>query len=1026
MAEVKVDITAARSDVQKFTTNNNELKTEYGNLKNNVSSGISEFGIVYFSELEKYVNDMHLKNDRYQLGANQYLDDLTDFQTSIVYNETDVSKFPSLGDAGNDGSIDKTKKGGSGARGGEIGPEDTTIGNADGSQGDPDTGTDPNGDNGNVDNAQGNQGDPDTGTDPNGDNGNVDNAQGNQGDSDTGGDTSGTGGDVGDSEGKEGDPDTGSDPLDDFGKVSQSLGESHGGRSTGDDIGGTEGDVAEAISEQEAEDLLAELLGSTDDTVTSAQGQSAAAGLAEAINGTGQDVHKGGVGLGALAAILGTIAAGGLGVGAAAGAKKGDNSLGTITDSTSARFDGKQLSPSMSGLLGEIAAGASGYTVAELMSGNFPEGVTSAMNAIDTVMNVVTEAGISTQEEMDFAMSGMPYQLAGLSKEQMNNLYLELGSLIDKYGGIENFIESAQARAFIEDMASAYDTIKNLLGKNIDEIRSALRGLLDPNNPNIGGIPVSKEVRDFILNFLKEMTGLSLEELLDGTHDEELMTALEELLEMLEIFKCLSTMTKEELRQFLYDLLDGKFPELCGITPFTAKTLKDYLATFAKRMGFNPLDLYNVVSRVDALRTGIKEYSQSKITLRALSTITISNVQEVLNKINRGELVTLQNRNIDGLTVYLVRSCLNVVARYHKCSVDELINNDANKVELLDLVTNLYKYAIFNGMFCTLKPDMLFARMNAMNSGKNFGLNGFTFMDIKSLKDACEDYAFKSNIKPKDLYVNKAHAGVFKQILVSNDIFIKLMLLFENLSDVSIQVLMNNLIIAWEEAFKERLQNLLNYANKKRVDNLTVSASEDTISNMRVVSEDALKAGIDKIMEVSGDEFYNLLLNVYQNKKAKFDLTPELIYLIKLFLLIISIDQKLAVVDLMNNDDAKYLIKELLPFVKLYPSKVSNRGDFFKLKPCSEFIGSVLGGYYPDLLGYSGDKYKVLVDTYYGIAQRMGLNVKECLGNIAHAAEIANYVANDQKNRVIAVFVREIPEIPTQRFMNMFILNSKK
>ena len=77
MAEVKVDITAARSDVQRFTTNNNELKTEYGNLKNNVSSGISEFGIVYFSELEKYVNDMHLKNDRYQLGANQYLDALT-------------------------------------------------------------------------------------------------------------------------------------------------------------------------------------------------------------------------------------------------------------------------------------------------------------------------------------------------------------------------------------------------------------------------------------------------------------------------------------------------------------------------------------------------------------------------------------------------------------------------------------------------------------------------------------------------------------------------------------------------------------------------------------------------------------------------------------------------------------------------------------------------------------------------------------------------------------------------------------
>ena len=1025
MAEINVNIASAKADVEKFTTANNSLKTSYANLRNNVAAGISEFNICYFDELEAFVNDMHLKNDRYQLGANQYFDTLTDFESSIDYENGELTGFPTMGGADKGGSVSDTTGGGNAMHGGEISEDDYDGGQADGDAGDADTGRGINDDDSNVDDADGKTGRKDTGDGIDDADGDVSLAEGDAGDAAVGTGIDDASSDVGDADAESGDKDSGSTITDGDGSVTGADGRSHGGNTRSDDIPVGDQDVAEALSEEEGEDLLAKLLADADQDVTSAQGHSAAAGLAEAINGTGQDVHKGGVGIGALAAVLGTIAAGGAGIGALA--KGGHGETGTsITDGKgNIKLDNKNLSPEMKGMLGEIAAATTGHTVSELMSGNYPEAVTGAINSVNTVMNVVTEAGIVSAEETKFAMEGMPYQLAKLSPKQLDALYLQLGDLIDKYGGVDAFVESAQAKAFIEDMATSYDAIKNILGKDPAEVRRALQGLLDPNTPNIGGVPISREVRDFIVKYLQEATGISIAELLNGQHDNELLKALEDLMEVLEVFKCLTGLTKEELRKFLYDILNGKFPELSGITPFTAKTLRDYLARFSQGARIPIRELYTVPARSESLRQGIREFSSAKGSFKVLAGTTME-AQDICAKVVRGELVNLNGRNIDSVATFLIKSALNIMSRYEKCSIDVLVTDPKYKPVIADLIKNLLKYTVFNGMFATLKPDMLLARTAAMFTGKSFGLNGFTFVDIETIKTACEDFAFKDNIKVNDLYTNKAHAAVFKQILAASDVFIKLMLIFENLSDSDVQILINNLITSWKEEFKERLQNLLNYANKKRVDRLISEVKEETISNMRVVSEEALKGGLDKLLELNGEAFYDALLDIYQGKKLKIEITPELIFLIKLFLTIISINQKLAVKDLMKNEDAKFLIKELFPYIRLYPSKLSNRGDLFKLKPLSEFIGAVLGGYYPDLLGYSGDKYKAVVDAYYGMAQRKGINVKDLLGNLSHAVEVATTVANDQKNRVIAVFVREIPEIPTQRFMLTFILNSKK
>ena len=83
-------------------------------------------------------------------------------------------------------------------------------------------------------------------------------------------------------------------------------------------------------------------------------------------------------------------------------------------------------------------------------------------------------------------------------------------------------------------------------------------------------------------------------------------------------------------------------------------------------------------------------------------------------------------------------------------------------------------------------------------------------------------------------------------------------------------------------------------------------------------------------------------------------------------------------------------------------------------------------GSYPDLLGYVEDKYKAITDLYYNLAARKGVNVKEYLSNISYAKEIASFVDNDQNNRIIGIFVRELNEQLTQRFINTFLFNAIK
>ena len=145
----------------------------------------------------------------------------------------------------------------------------------------------------------------------------------------------------------------------------------------------------------------------------------------------------------------------------------------------------------------------------------------------DTIL-IIDNASTDGTEEM-FAKDGV-FDNALFDYQKMES---NLGGAGGFYEGIRRAFNNGADWIWIMDD----DTIPSKTA--LEEICNAMRGLLDPNSPNIGGIPISKEVRDFIINYLQQITGLPINELLNGSHNEELAAALNDLLGVLNVFKVL-------------------------------------------------------------------------------------------------------------------------------------------------------------------------------------------------------------------------------------------------------------------------------------------------------------------------------------------------------------------------------------------------------------------------------------------------------------------------------------------------------
>ena len=51
-------------------------------------------------------------------------------------------------------------------------------------------------------------------------------------------------------------------------------------------------------------------------------------------------------------------------------------------------------------------------------------------------------------------------------------------------------------------------------------------------------------------------------------------------------------------------------------------------------------------------------------------------------------------------------------------------------------------------------------------------------------------------------------------------------------------------------------------------------------------------------------------------------------------------------------------------------------------------------------------------------------NIKDLLGNGTFCIDIAKYIENDANNPIIRIYVRELNEASTQRFMYNFVFNA--
>jgi hypothetical protein len=387
-------------------------------------------------------------------------------------------------------------------------------------------------------------------------------------------------------------------------------------------------------------------------------------------------------------------------------------------------------------------------------------------------------------------------------------------------------------------------------------------------------------------------------------------------------------------------------------------------------------------------------------------------------------MVNIHGINISPTAGFEIKSLLKTLSLYRKCAIDTLVSDPQFKDLLTDMVKQLYKYTVFQGMFATLKPEMIFERVNNMMKGTNFGLLGFNFLEIETIKKANEQFAVTNKIQVNDLLNNNAYAPKFREYLINNDTFIKLMLIFDGLSDVDIQLLIHNLMVGWDEDFRRRLQNLINYANKKRLDVLINGASEECKNEMRVATEASLAPLLAKVTALDDATLFGALKELYETKKFKEKLPDELIYLIRLHLLILSISQKISVKDMLALDDGKELVRGTIEAVKCYPNKITNTSDLFEFDKLGAFVGGVLMGAYPEILGYDEEKKKALMDRYYKYAASKGVNVKDLLTAPNFSKDVASAVAGDQSNRVIAVFVRELNELMTQRFINTFLFGA--
>ena len=727
-----------------------------------------------------------------------------------------------------------------------------------------------------------------------------------------------------------------------------------------------------------------------------------------------------GIGLASIAAVLG-------GIGAIATSysalnlsdKDDDKTLSNAMDEKNPNYKGVPISGEVGNFIGGVIGGASGMSTSELLTGTYPDKLAAGTRAFDGMMNLFNEAGNLSTDELTFALSGEPYIFKIIPADVKLNTIIEISKLVNDYKSIDGVIANVENIILkYNRIGDAYNALRNVFDGGLQ----LLIGLSD-SNCNIGGITISREAKDYIINYLERTTNIKFSMLISGAYNNQLMAALNSLIDTLEIYKKLGSLTKEELEKYLVGIMNGKYPVRCGITCFNVKALKSYLLLICQN---NYLRFDDLLANKTMLISSIKEFTSFQKEIDALYTIDENSIQGAINT-----LFTTGSLNVNGIMISansraIIQYMLDAYAQYRDIPFEELLFNNEFAYIVRNNVNELYKYMIYLSVVLTTSIDKAHLRFTNMFQGKRMGLLGFTNDDMGLIKKKIESYSIGTNLDIKTFLTTGAGINTIPEILRDDDNYIKLRIIFDDATPITFNNILYNLIKSWDDDFNYRMVNVINYVNRKRLIKIVETAREDTKNSLALANIDNLINELNILLNSPEEEILSTLNKISRGEPNPVEGRPfgySLSYLLRLFLYGLSAHFKTSCRDILIEPNYRLFIFMLIRQAPkyLYYIEYDNMLDPECLY---QFFNKLYSGYYPELIGINKEKLDNVERIFIGMANSKNLTIKDLLSNSIYAEEIANVMKRDSQSLFMNLYSNK-NSIEIQNVVYNMIINSK-
>ena len=466
-----------------------------------------------------------------------------------------------------------------------------------------------------------------------------------------------------------------------------------------------------------------------------------------------------------------------------------------------------------------------GMSIDELLSGKNPEKLDAAIKSLAMALQVIQQASNLTPEELEIAMSGEAEEIAKLGNDDKTGLMILLLQLIKENGGITGIYENPKLMEQLKDIAKIAESLNNVEDLTVAQKADVLKGLLG-DNPTINGIEVPPELRDKILQQIQGATGLTLEQLLSGEYPKELEIAFGEMLGIIKLYGIFGSVSQEDMEKFMNHLLNGQYPEVCGISVITAKTMKDYLSAVAEANGITVEELLSDSKYADYLKQQLSNFAASQEEVANILMPDDNSLQEFLLGIYDGDNVTINGVAISENTANIIKVYLNNLATSLGISVETLLTDPMYKEILRKAMNDLNKYLSFVDLMTMMESEEIQTRLLQMVNGERAGLLGFTNENLTEFNKILEDFATTNNVTREDLLTNKELAQTTATLLSSTDIGKEISLLFPDYNDQQKQEVLNKIMISWNEDNENRIMNLFEYINNQNVETASENKTE--------------------------------------------------------------------------------------------------------------------------------------------------------------------------------------------------------